>query len=556
MSKIDISLTNKYFNKYMNFENKAFLVIDFEREILINEIDRDTLVLKLSAKVEWKNDKYNYFFTSEHEENLEKSINFVFIGSFEKIKDFKSDIEKNNFKTELSSLKRKYNIDYTSQICDEETYRWLSSSHETEHLEFLRKIRDAASSINIFNNIKNNKSFNKYNLKSLLIDNSATNYAFNKGFNTVLANIQIPVYEFERTQEIFLPSNCEKIKISFSNNFKIENPIHAIIGKNGSGKSHHLKEFLKSYFKYRNHMSLNSNAIFSRVILVSNTVDDKEYTPSKVCRNKNNRSNYHFISNTSLKHYNTIYTQGNKITLTDCIENIIHREIISSGVFNKAIIADEIISTLNLEVDILISSEHDAHLTHSISDALSFFKEEEKFDKSISFGDINLEIIFRSGYEKTALSSGQNTFLIKSLSILMTIETNSLVIIEEPENFLHPSLLISLVKILKKILNQTNSCSILSTHSPLILREIPKSQVTIFNRYNNITSFRQPMTETFGADTTELFQEVFSDLETNADYRDSIRKIARSEKSVESLLNKYSHLPTNLLTKIINEWKR
>ena len=138
----------------------------------------------------------------------------------------------------------------------------------------------------------------------------------------------------------------------------------------------------------------------------------------------------------------------------------------------------------------------------------------------------------------------------------MTIETNSLVIIEEPENFLHPSLLTNLMKVLKKILIQTNSCSIISTHSPLVLRELPKEQVTIFNRHNNITSNRSPSIETFGADATELYQESFSDLESSAAYRESINEIAKSENSVDILLKKYSHLPSSLLNKIINEWRR
>lgn len=556
MSKMDVFIVNDYFANSIHFDNKATLLIDINRENLVYKLYSDKLAIKFNATIEWRGEENKYNFTSDYEGNIDKNVNLLFIGTEENIERFVCDIRKTSSEIPLSSLKKKYSIELISQICDEGTYRWLSTTHESQHLDFLKNIHDAASAINIFNNKKYYSLFNKHELKSFLIDNSATNYAFKKGFNVILANLQKPVYDIQRTEEVFLPSNDKLIKIAFSNDFNIKNPIHAIIGKNGSGKSHHLKEFLKLYFKNLGQIILNSNAIFSRVILISNTVDDKDYTPSKVCKNKKNRTNYHFISNTSLKHYNTIYNQGNKITLSDCIKNIIFREITRSGVFNKALIADEIISTLNLESDILINRESNDFLTHSISEALSFFKKEKNIDDSISFGDINLAISFRSGSESTTLSSGQNTFLIKTLSILMTIENNSLVIIEEPENFLHPSLLINLIAILKKILIQTNSCSIISTHSPLILRELPKEQVTIFNRFNNVTSFRKPITETFGADATELFQEVFSDLEVNANYRDTIRDLAKSENSVESLLNKYAHLPTTLLTKIINEWKR
>lgn len=319
-----------------------------------------------------------------------------------------------------------------------------------------------------------------------------------------------------------------------------------------------LKKYLTNYFKHTEHYKHSSHEVFSRVILISNTVDDNGYTPSKISRNKSKRSNYHFISNTSLKHYNNIHSSGSKITINDCVENIIFREATRSGIFDKALIADEIINMLSLDVNIIVKNINNFHLVHSITDVLTFFKNEgiRHNPNVFNFADIFLDITFLSGTEKTSLSSGQNTFLIKTLSILMTIETNSLVIIEEPENFLHPSLLIKLMTILKKILIETNSCCIISTHSPLVLRELPKEQVTIFNRHNNITSHRLPSIETFGSDATELYQESFSELEASAAYRDTIHTMAKSENSVDTLLQKYSHLPTNLLTKIINEWRR
>ncbi|MEA4512742.1 AAA family ATPase [Klebsiella pneumoniae] len=362
----------------------------------------------------------------------------------------------------------------------------------------------------------------------------------------------------KRADELFLPSDSGVIRVSFTNNLKIDNPIHAIIGKNGSGKTHHIKRFLTQYFKNYGQRIYSTSEIFSRIILISNTVDDNGYTPSRISRNKSKRSNYHFISNTSLKHYNNINSGGSKININDCVENIIFREITRSGIFDKAIIADEIISILNLNVNILIKSTNSFQLVHSINEALDFFKNEKAIHNTsvLNLSDVFLEITFLSGNEKTNLSSGQNTFLIKTLSILMTIETNSLVIVEEPENFLHPSLLISLMTILKKILTKTNSCCLISTHSPLVLRELPKEQVTIFNRHNNVTSHRSPTIETFGSDATELYHESFSELETDAAYRETIYTMAKSEPSVEGLLQKYSNLPSNLLTKIINEWRR
>lgn len=535
-----------------------YLAINANSDFTTVELDENISSLKLEAQIIWQTANTNSRFISHYESKHTNNINIIFVGPPKKLSLFIHEINNNSLNIQLSLLKTQYALDFTSQIYDEETYRWLATTHEFNYLNFLRKTKDAATSINVFKNIKYNKNFIKYNLHKYIIDSSATNYAYTKGYNIILSSIQSPIYNMERAEELSIPSSDKLINIRFKNDLKIDNPIHAIIGKNGSGKSHHIRKFLNLYFKDANYQLHISNSIFSRVILISNTVDDKDYTPSKICRNKNKRTNYHFISNTSLKHYNNIYSHGNKITIIGCIENIILRELTRSGIFDKAQIADEIVHTLNLNIDILLCNANEFRLVHSISEALSFLKYQIDTHKSnsLSLADIKLAVSFRSGNEKTTLSSGQSTFLVKLLSILMTIETNSLVIIEEPENFLHPSLLTNLMKILKKILIQTNSCSIISTHSPLVLRELPKDQVTIFNRHNNITSNRSPSIETFGADATELYQESFSDLESSAAYRESIYEIAKSENSVDVLLQKYSQLPTSLLNKIINEWRR
>lgn len=561
MSNLDIIITTKKNTNISPSDNKIYLQVEPSyRNYLPKELDNKLAFTKLDMEVIWPSKNDSEFF-SKHEIINKKIIHTVFIGPHKKLEDFLIKIENNDLNIKTSQLKSLYGLTFFSQIHDEDTYRWLSTSHEVHCLTFLKRVKDIATSLNIFNNLKKNELYFKNNWSKILINSSATKYAYEKGYNIILSSINSPVYTVERTEHLELISNRKSIKIKFTNKLGLQNPIHAIIGKNGSGKSYHLKEYLKSYFKNYEESYYSHKEVFSRIILVSNTVHDKDYTPSKICRDRSKRSNYHFISNTSLKHYNNIHTQGYKITLNSCIEDIIFREITRSGFFNKANISDEVLEMINLNFDISVNSTNlgsKIDNVRSVSEALDFFKQSNNKYSTNSFNinDINTEINFISGDRITDLSSGQITFLIKTLSILMTIETNSIVIIEEPENFLHPSLLIKFMRILKKILNETNSCSIIATHSPLVLRELPKEQVTIFSRFDNITSHRNPTIETFGADATELFQESFSDLETKASFRDTIREIAKSERSVSALLDKYSHLPTSLLTKIINEWKR
>lgn len=101
-------------------------------------------------------------------------------------------------------------------------------------------------------------------------------------------------------------------------------------------------------------------------------------------------------------------------------------------------------------------------------------------------------------------------------SIISTIENNSLVIIEEPENYLHPSLLTHFINSVTHVLRDTNSIALISTHSPLVLRETPSEQITILHRSNGKTYYKKTSIETFGADTHQIMIDVFGDLYSNA----------------------------------------
>ncbi|EFO3197183.1 ATP-binding protein, partial [Escherichia coli] len=162
------------------------------------------------------------------------------------------------------------------------------------------------------------------------------------------------------------------------------------------------------------------------------------------------------------------------------------------------------------------------------------------------------DIHFYKNNEPFTLSSGQLSFLVSMFSLISTIESNSLILIEEPENFLHPSLLTHFINSLTHILRDTNSIAIMATHSALVLREIPSAQITILHRRDNITNYKTPNIETFGADTHQIMIDVFGDLYSNAIFREELSNIAKN-KTIDELLVQYGDLPSDVLNKIIME---
>lgn len=59
----------------------------------------------------------------------------------------------------------------------------------------------------------------------------------------------------------------------------------------------------------------------------------------------------------------------------------------------------------------------------------------------------------------------------------------TLVLIDEPESHLHPPLLSAFIRALSDLLLDRNGLSIIATHSPVVLQEVPKRCVWKINRF-------------------------------------------------------------------------
>lgn len=94
------------------------------------------------------------------------------------------------------------------------------------------------------------------------------------------------------------------------------------------------------------------------------------------------------------------------------------------------------------------------------------------------------------------------------------ITENSLIIIDEPENTLHPNFEIGFIKILNNILEKYNSFAIIATHSSIIAREIPSKfiNIIILNEIKNLVEIQKPCIKSFGASITEITNYIFDDV--------------------------------------------
>lgn len=108
----------------------------------------------------------------------------------------------------------------------------------------------------------------------------------------------------------------------------------------------------------------------------------------------------------------------------------------------------------------------------------------------------------------SALSSGHAIVLLTLTRLVETAAEQSLVLIDEPEAHLHPPLLASFVKALSELLTDRNAVAVLSTHSPVVLQEVPRSCVWKIGHWDRRRPER-PAIETYGENIGVLTHEVF-----------------------------------------------
>ena len=107
------------------------------------------------------------------------------------------------------------------------------------------------------------------------------------------------------------------------------------------------------------------------------------------------------------------------------------------------------------------------------------------------------------------LSSGHKAVLSIVTGCVAMLEERSLVLLDEPENHLHPPLLAAFIRAFSELLVDRNSVAVVATHSPVVLQEVPASCVWMLDRRGGSWLSRRPDCETFGANFERLTTQVF-----------------------------------------------
>lgn len=139
------------------------------------------------------------------------------------------------------------------------------------------------------------------------------------------------------------------------------------------------------------------------------------------------------------------------------------------------------------------------------------------------------------------LSSGHKIVLLTLSRLVELTAEKSLVLIDEPETHLHPPLLSSFVRAVSEIMLDRNGVAIFATHSPVVLQEIAKKCVWKLERFGSTIVAHRPEIETFGENVGVLTREVFGYEVSRSGFHQLLLKAVNECNSFEQVLMKFNN---------------
>ncbi len=326
------------------------------------------------------------------------------------------------------------------------------------------------------------------------------------------------LYSFDYTFHPIFSKSAIDINFSFNNHEDFPNRVYALIGKNGAGKTQLITSLPKDISQKRDENFNPRTPFFSKVITVSYSIFDNFEIPRRTasfnyvyCGIRNDKGEVSTERGLLLRFHNSwkkIEELQRVVQWRSVLLNFIEKELV-----------DEFL-VLN----------------------------PESTDPSKKY---KVDI---SGFSRTRkkLSSGQSIILFIISEIVANIRFDSLLLFDEPETHLHPNAITQLVNTIYNLVGEFESYCIITTHSPLIIRELLSKNVYVMEKHGTTPSVRRIGLESFGEDSSVLTEEVFGNKEIPKHYKTKIEQLVKQGYDYGEIVSKieFDALPLSLNAKI------
>lgn len=148
--------------------------------------------------------------------------------------------------------------------------------------------------------------------------------------------------------------------------------------------------------------------------------------------------------------------------------------------------------------------------------------------------------------EISDFSSGELSFIFRSIDLIDKVEENSIFLIDEPEVHLHPKWIKSYVSLLNDLFKKIDSHFIITTHSPMLVNNVNKNNLVVLKRYDNHIQQIDIDINPFAKSVDELLKEVFytdvSETPIIEQYVSETSRLIENEETRAMGIDKYDEL--------------
>lgn len=373
-----------------------------------------------------------------------------------------------------------YDIDY---------YKNVFSLFGEDSMSILSCLQDAATNINI-----HDRFADRYLFKQSIVRMNCSERALREGRfyanGKTMSNAYSFVFKYATPYRI---DKEERINVGFD--FRYDCPSFkrtiGMIGENGVGKSSLIASVSQSIAKKDGNCFVGDAPIFSKVMVIS-------FSPFDV---------YPSTCQNSVIEYRYCGLMKSKNELLSMEEQI-----------------EQFKSNLK---QISIRKEAD-HLMRIWRSVLKDVVAEEVLDSFFADDNINIRTVLIDNnihdFCKN-MSSGETIFVYALTEIIANIRYDSLIMLDEPEQHLHPHAITKFLRAIYMVLDKFESYAIIATHSPLVIREMVSDNVMVFSREDNLLNVVKIGVESFGEDISVLTDVVFKNMNDEKRYEYVVREL-------------------------------
>lgn len=414
-------------------------------------------------------------------------------------------------KTILPDSFEKLSTEYCSLGQTQEYYKALKSLMPINYRNVLGALRDIALNKSIRNDFMEFEG-----VKNSLLRSSEADHVMNNIEDIIVSFESSQPYNFSFDFKIEHALAKHSVNFKFGDIDQLINRFHCIVGKNGTGKTKFISQIANKLTDGKEEGVFRpARPYFSKIIAVSFSYFDKFRFPIRV------DTNYEFIG---IKDKNGVIEEGD-------YSDLIWRSY-------KSLMSDR--KKMKLWEKSIKSSLESEYLGFNLDElrGLSTKKDFVRITESV-------------------FSSGQNIVFQLITRLVECIQEYSIVIFDEPETHLHPNIAGRLIRTIHEILKENKAYAILSTHSPIILQEIPSRYITVFDRKENYPIIYKPPIECFGENLSEISNVIFNADQEKELYKTQFEKFVDSQMSIDEIDQIFENrLSLNARLYIINKLKK